>query len=252
MLYDENNLSVKILTVYRFKWDAHVRTVSPRPFHALSFRISGNVEFTREESSITSHKGDVTYVPAGCGYEAEYGDCDVIAIHFDADRYSADEIESYSFEHTGRMEKLFFKALDASRSTSYGAHYEVTSAFYAILAELRRHSEEKQAPASFSSFERAVKYMQESFTDPSIGVDMLARMACMSGTYFRRIFASRFADTPSRYITRLRMIKAEELLSTGRYSVEDVSSLCGYRDPKYFCRVVKSFYGCPPSALFKF
>jgi len=62
----------------------------------------------------------------------------------------------------------------------------------------------------------------------------------------------KFSETPVKYITRLRMEYAEKLLSSGVYSVEKIASMCGYNDSKYFSKVVKGYYGCPPSSLFKF
>lgn len=101
------------------------------------------------------------------------------------------------------------------------------------------------------SFEKAVGYMRDNFTDPSLTVSALADIACMSTTYFRKLFFSYFSDTPSKYITRLRMECAEKLLAEGDLSCEDVASLSGFNDSKYFCKVVKEFYGCPPSHLFR-
>jgi AraC-like DNA-binding protein len=56
--------------------------------------------------------------------------------------------------------------------------------------------------------------------------------------------------TPLEYMTKLRMKKAEQLLSAMRnkeYSVAEVAQMCGYEDALYFSRVFKKTYGCSPS-----
>jgi len=78
---------------------------------------------------------------------------------------------------------------------------------------------------------------------------MIAK-AHMSDTYFRRLFLNRFNMTPNKYLTSKRLIYAEKLLSTGKYSVNEASEMSGFSDVKYFCRVVKKEYGVPPSKLY--
>ena len=72
----------------------------------------------------------------------------------------------------------------------------------------------------------------------------------MSDTYFRKLFTEKFKTTPSKYLTEKRLIYAEKLLSTGKYSIKEVSEMSGFGDTKYFCRVVKKAYGVPPSKLY--
>ena len=72
----------------------------------------------------------------------------------------------------------------------------------------------------------------------------------MSETYFRRLFYKNFFQTPTQYITKLKLKYAEELLSSGKYSIEETAYMSGFSDAKYFSRVIKSVYGYPPSKLF--
>ena len=74
--------------------------------------------------------------------------------------------------------------------------------------------------------------------------------AHMSGTYFRRLFLNRFNMTPNKYLISKRLIYAEKLLSSGKYSIKEVAEMSGFCDVKYFSRVVKKEYGVPPSKLY--
>jgi AraC-like DNA-binding protein len=56
--------------------------------------------------------------------------------------------------------------------------------------------------------------------------------------------------TPTKYLVSKRLIHAEKLLSTGKYSIKEVAEMSGFCDVKYFSRVVKKEYGVPPSKLY--
>ena len=47
------------------------------------------------------------------------------------------------------------------------------------------------------------------------------------------------------------LIYAKTLLSSGEYSIAEISEKSGFKDVKYFSRVVKKEYGVPPSKLYR-
>ena len=51
----------------------------------------------------------------------------------------------------------------------------------------------------------------------------------------------------SDYLTKLRMEKAAELLSTGKYKVREVAEMTGYSDAFYFSKVLKKYLGVTPA-----
>lgn len=71
--------------------------------------------------------------------------------------------------------------------------------------------------------------------------------------YLRKLFKKEVGVTPLEYLTRVRMKKAETMLSamSNDYSVAEVARLCGYDDALYFSRVFKKSLGCAPSAFAK-
>ena len=93
--------------------------------------------------------------------------------------------------------------------------------------------------------------MKNNFTNPELSIERLSEMANMSNTYFRKLFVERVGETPSRHLTTLRLHHAENLLLSGKYSIEDIAYLSGFNDAKYFSRTVKKIYGYPPSRLYK-
>ena len=70
--------------------------------------------------------------------------------------------------------------------------------------------------------------------------------------YLRKLFKKEVGVTPLEYMTRLRMRKAETMLTTmwtSDYSIAEIAKLCGYDDALYFSRVFKKHYGCSPSSF---
>ncbi len=69
--------------------------------------------------------------------------------------------------------------------------------------------------------------------------------------YLRKLFKKEVGITPLEYLTRVRMKKAEAMLSamSKDYSVAEIARLCGYDDALYFSRVFKKSFGCAPSSF---
>jgi len=53
--------------------------------------------------------------------------------------------------------------------------------------------------------------------------------------------------SPNKYLLKVRMEKAADLLADGELNVSEVSYKVGIQDPSYFNKVFKSYYGVVPS-----
>jgi AraC-like DNA-binding protein len=56
-------------------------------------------------------------------------------------------------------------------------------------------------------------------------------------------------QSPVDFIKSVRMNSALELLQSKKYTISEVSDLCGYASPGYFSTVFKKFFGKPPSEI---
>lgn len=88
------------------------------------------------------------------------------------------------------------------------------------------------------------KYCLRHFNEP-LTVDDLAAEAGLSRYHFSRKFKELTEISPAGYLTRLRMERAQALFSEGR-AVKEVTSLSGYSDPSYFCKVFRKHFGHSP------
>lgn len=91
------------------------------------------------------------------------------------------------------------------------------------------------------------------FSKPDFALDKAIREMPFHYDYLRKLFKKEVGVTPLEYLIRVRMKKAETILSamSGDYSVAEIARLCGYDDALYFSRVFKKSFGCSPTAFAK-
>ena len=90
------------------------------------------------------------------------------------------------------------------------------------------------------------------YARPDFALDEAIRAMPFHYDYLRKLFKKEMGLTPLEYMTKLRMKKAESLLTgTGAtgYTVSEVAELCGYENALYVSRVFKQYFGQAPSAL---
>lgn len=99
-----------------------------------------------------------------------------------------------------------------------------------------------------SSYVRdAVAYMDGNYSDPNLTVGAVADFLGISESYLSHLFKRETGHTIIRYLTRLRVHKAAELLRDYRVKVYEVAERVGYRDVAHFSATFKKWVGVPPS-----
>jgi len=69
----------------------------------------------------------------------------------------------------------------------------------------------------------------------------------LSETQFKKLFKQQTASTVMRYVTKLRMEKAQALLMHTDYPLQIIGEKVGYKDLSAFSRKFSQFYGFPPT-----
>lgn len=108
--------------------------------------------------------------------------------------------------------------------------------------------------ADFSDpVEQIRNIIMRDFARSDFALDEAIRALPFHYDYLRKLFKKEVGVTPLEYLIRVRMKKAETILSamSGDYSVAEIARLCGYDDALYFSRVFKKYFGCSPSAFAK-
>ena len=81
-----------------------------------------------------------------------------------------------------------------------------------------------------------------------IRIPELAAMEHLSTPRYNAKFKALMGVSPSRYILQLRMGEACDLLRNTDFSIKEIASMCGYRDPYFFSRAFKEYTGKSPRA----
>jgi AraC-like DNA-binding protein len=88
--------------------------------------------------------------------------------------------------------------------------------------------------------------INENYHKPDLSLKDVSERNAVSYHHLSRIFKKEFKTSFSKYRNKVRMEVASKLLRNRSLSVGQISYMCGFDDPGYFCKVFKLTFGCPP------
>ncbi len=240
MICNCENLTFNVLSVDRFLHSSGTFNVKSRIYGALSLRIRGEGRFEIQGKSFISKPGDVIFIPKDVSYRVEYTEGESIAIHFSECNYNL--VENISLAKWGGALALFENLLKLYND---GQSANRTKALiFEILDEI---DTQYKASMKDEEFIRLVEYTARNFSDMEFNIDSLCSVFFVSKSTLQRKFNKYYNMSPKQYILMLRVQKALKLLASGEFSVKEIAYACGFRDEKYFSRVIKERYGRSPS-----
>ncbi len=98
----------------------------------------------------------------------------------------------------------------------------------------------------YGVIEGVLDYINNHYTEPDISLKKVADIFAYTDKYLSHIFKTRMKINFSKYLTRLRVQRALELMGDGLHDVTEISNACGFRDPSYFSKVFKRMMGKTP------
>ena len=96
-----------------------------------------------------------------------------------------------------------------------------------------------------SSVERAIKFINERYTDP-VSLADIADSAILSRFHFCRTFRDATGVTPGRFLSAIRIHEAKRMLLNTQMSVSDIASAVGYNSLGSFNNHFTDSVGIPP------
>jgi AraC family transcriptional regulator len=149
----------------------------------------------------------------------------------------------------------FQKNLGAGRLSSPGAEAHLFRLATALLAQ---HQDLERAasrlPAIRAStrselFRRLLRgrdFLLSSLSGPSLALEEVARVACLSPYHFHRSFRAAFGEAPHRYVVRYRLARAAHLLRTTGRTVTEICMETGFESPASFSSLFHRFFHASP------
>jgi AraC-like DNA-binding protein len=92
---------------------------------------------------------------------------------------------------------------------------------------------------------RAVEYIEGCYNS-NITLEDICDFVHISQYHFIRMFKAHTGKTPHQYLLKLRLQKAEELLKSGQYKVDEVAKVCGFLSTGHFITFFKKIKGLTP------
>lgn len=96
---------------------------------------------------------------------------------------------------------------------------------------------------------KMLEVVKANIDNPQFSKDDFAKAMKVSGSLLYKKVKSLTNLSPLDFIKSVRMDYALELLKTNKYSITEVSEMCGYASSGYFSTVFKRYFGKTPSEL---
>ena len=255
MFFSENELSLELIGVFKLDRQSYTKMTShARSYDSISIRHSGTGNFKTKDISFSVKKGDVLYLPQNLRYSQTSRGETIFALHFINYSFSQkNTFEIISPDDSEFVENTIREMYDIWKEKKQGYRYKCTSLFYSLIYYLNKQSTQSSLSeeSQGGKIKNALDYIHVHFRSEEISIPYLAEISSVSEPYLRKQFQKIYSLSPNRYITRLRLESASQLLQSGLYTVAEAAEKSGFNDTKYFSRVFKKHFGQSPKEFSK-
>ncbi len=162
-------------------------------------------------------------------------------------------------QHPERVLAIFQLIQQELKAMKPGYVSNINALIKMLSVEVIRGQDTNQAPKGTAAPASSVT---ELFVDQCIAyisnnlkgdcsVQTLSRHFSVSSNYIYKAFMKVLNESPSRYVTRMRMFRAKSLLLTDLLTIEEVAEEVGYPSLAHFSKVFKENLHCSPSEFRK-
>lgn len=96
-----------------------------------------------------------------------------------------------------------------------------------------------------------IEYIKENYSDSSLSLVSISDRFNISYYYLSRMFKEETGSNFADYLNLYRMEKAQEFLSGGKVSIQNIAACVGYTNPNTFIRAFKKQYNITPGQFRK-
>lgn len=216
-------------------------------YHELYLVIKGAIRTRAGSGTFTGRRGEWILIPSGLAHSnhVDSGQLDLAMIRWQG---GEDLIEprtgEYRFDDQGRLRYLFEWMYDLHDPADAAQLGQVEAILALVLHEARRllHTD----PSAL--VEQIRRYVRRNVEAP-IRLEDLAQEACLSKYHFLRKFRRQAGMTPMRFVTRVRMEVARNLIRHSHLSLEAIAAQAGFAGESHMHQVFRKHLGQSPGSL---
>jgi len=105
-----------------------------------------------------------------------------------------------------------------------------------------------QMDAPSDRVQKVLEYMRQNLRS-ELGLEELARVACLSTRQFTRVFREETGTTAAQVVVKLRLEAARQMIGETRLPLEAIATITGFADPERMRRAFKRVYDVSPQML---
>ncbi len=174
------------------------------------------------------------------------------SIHFHATTYSQAKGYSQSMKRLSLSPPMCAKLWDTCRENNFSKDKLLQAKFHYLLMEclyyILNNDLLQETNASFyheQVAEQIVNYI-ESYYWEDLSLEYLAGIVHYSPHHLNLVFKKHIGIPVHRYISEVRLKKSKDLLQSGEMLIKQIASATGFKDPLYFSRKFKQYFGTSP------
>lgn len=223
-------------------------------FSNLTYVTSGEALYIIDGVSYHVKQGDMIYVPSGFSRQASLLPGQPMHC-YSVDYYMRDymhqpvQLPLAVVTHAvkpSEITELFSKLnVEWLHQTALG-HLKIKALLMLLIHQL---CYEMLIPVNNAAMDGRVrdimKYISKHYAEP-LSLGFFAERMNLTPIYLGALFKQHTGISFNQYLRNARLNVAEDLLTTGLYSVNEVAYMTGFEDPSYFGRVFKQVYGVSP------
>lgn len=219
----------------------------------FAYILKGETRYTFPDYEFTISEGQILYLSRNAGYEMDVLSDEYkfifIDFYFAGDDDELRKCGAFKPKNKSEAESLFRKSLNLWITSGKAAQLKLLSLVYSVYSECV-DPRECYTPLSVADrIKPAYNYILSNYC--GMLPANLGRLCGITETHFRRLFKRVYGTSPVKFVNKLRVERAEQLLSGTDIPISEISGMAGYNDVYYFSRRFKEITGVSPGAFRK-
>ena len=115
-----------------------------------------------------------------------------------------------------------------------------------LVLKMREMNLYKSQTSASQVLEEAIHYLDNNYTDPLLSMDVVCDALGISISYLSTLFKKMLDTSFNKYLVKIRIEKAQELLRFSPQKIYEIAQSVGYNDVYYFSYSFKKYTGVSP------